>query len=214
VNDPTLRVVVADDHPFYRQGLVRSLEASGMQVVAEAPNGEAALRAAEETAPDVVVMDLKMPGVSGLEATRRLVARAPASRILALSVSVDQDDVTEAILAGATGYVLKDSPVEEVIAGIHAAAAGEAHVSAEVATPLLRQVCVPVNARLDLAGVPLSSRERQVLDLLRKGRTDREIADELGIDRGSVGEDASSIVMKLQVESRLYASLRASRAPR
>src|SRR5918999_5098391 len=118
----SLRVVIADDHPFYRDGLVRLLRHSGIEVVAEVPNGEAAIRVVHETDPDVVVMDLNMPGVSGLEATRRLAEEAPETRVLVLSVSAEQGDLTEAILAGASGYVLKDGPVEEIVAGIRAAA--------------------------------------------------------------------------------------------
>ncbi len=114
--EETLRVVIADDHPFYRKGLARSLRAHGIEVVAEAPNGEAAIRAVESTSPDVVVMDLKMPGVSGLEATRELTQRAVPTRVLVLSVSAEDTDVTEAVLAGASGYVLKELPVEELIA--------------------------------------------------------------------------------------------------
>ena len=136
---------------------------------AEAPNGEAAIRAVEETAPDVVVMDLKMPGMSGFEATRRLTARSPASRVLVLSVSNDEEDVSEAVLAGACGYVLKESPVEEVIAGIRAAAAGESHISQAITTPLLRAPARAGGAPPDPAGVRLSDREREVLDLLARG---------------------------------------------
>ena len=118
----SLRVVIADDHAFYRAGLVRLLRRSGVDVVADVPNGEAAVAAAVETAPDVVVMDLNMPGMSGLQATRRLAELSPATRVRVRSVSAQEADVTEAILAGASGYVLKDGPIEEVVAGIRAAA--------------------------------------------------------------------------------------------
>jgi DNA-binding NarL/FixJ family response regulator len=119
-----LRVVIADDHPMYRDGLARALRASGIDVVAEAANGEAAVQAVTATAPDVVVMDLSMPGVSGLEATRIVVARAPATRVLVLSVSAEPNDISDALTAGAGGYVLKDEPVEALIAAVRATAVG------------------------------------------------------------------------------------------
>jgi DNA-binding NarL/FixJ family response regulator len=200
-----LRVVVADDHPYYRRGLVRSLRARGIDVVGEAPNGEAAIRAVEKTAPDVVVMDLKMPGMSGFEATRRLTARTPASRVLVLSVSNDEEDVSDAVLAGACGYVLKESPVEEVVAGIRAAAAGESHISQAITTPLLRRLREPANLQQDLASVRLADREREVLDLLAHGKEDDEIAATLGVSAESVRRHASSILTKL-----VHAAVRAS----
>jgi DNA-binding NarL/FixJ family response regulator len=124
--------VIADDHPAYRAVLARMLRENGIDVVAEASNGEAAIRSVAETDPDVVVMDLSMPGLSGLEATRRLVAAVASTRVLVLSVSAQGDDVAEAMAAGAHGYVLKDGPLEEVVAGIRAAAAGQAVISPRV----------------------------------------------------------------------------------
>ena len=200
-----LRVLIADDHPYYRRGLARSLRERGIDVVAEAPNGEAAIRAAEATEPDVVVMDLKMPGLSGLEATRRLTARAPASRVLVLSVSNDGDDVTDAVLAGACGYVLKESSVDEVVTGIRAAAAGESHISQAITTPLLRRMREAAGPRADPASVRLSEREREVLDLLARGKEDEQIGEALGIGQESVRRHASSILTKL-----VHAAVRAS----
>src|SRR5688500_367611 len=113
----SLRVVVADDHPYYRKGLARLLRSLGVDVV-EASNGEAASEAVDATAPDVVLMDLQMPGLSGLEATRVLAGRPHTNRILMLSVSAEERDVSDAILAGAAGYVLKDEPLQQVLAGI------------------------------------------------------------------------------------------------
>ena len=200
-----VRVVVADDHPYYRRGLVRSLRARGIEVVAEAPNGAAAIRAVEETGPDVVVMDLKMPGMSGFEATRQLTARAPASRVVVLSVSNDEEDVSDAVLAGACGYVLKESSVDEVIAGIRAAAAGESHISQAITTPLLRRLREPAGPRPDMASVRLTDREREVLELLARGKEDDEIAEALGLSASAVRRHASSILTKL-----VHAAVRAS----
>lgn len=123
-----IRVVVADDHHAYRHGLARLLRANGIDVVAEAANGDAAMRVVRETAPDIVVMDLRMPGLSGLEATRRLAAEAPHTRVVVLSVSAGAGDVSDALEAGASAYVLKDGPLEQVLGAIRAAAIGHSLV--------------------------------------------------------------------------------------
>jgi DNA-binding NarL/FixJ family response regulator len=209
----SIRVLIADDHPYYRRGLARRLEKSGIRVVVEASNGEAAIRAFEETAPDVVVMDLQMPGLSGLEATRRLTQRWPASRVLVLSVSAQEADVTDAILAGATGYVLKDEPVEQVIAGIQAAASGKPVLSPRVAKVLLRRVRDSIAAGEDMAGGGLSASELEVLHLLAEGLPDQEIAEALGMSASAVSTHVSSILKKLEFETRVIAAIRAQRDP-
>jgi DNA-binding NarL/FixJ family response regulator len=198
-----MRVVIADDHTFYREGLARLLRKFGVDVVGEAPDGEAAVRLVEETSPDVVLLDLRMPGVSGLEAVRRLTEDAAATRVLVLSVSAEESDVTDAIAAGASGYVLKDEPVEEVIAGIRAAAAGGARISPGTATALLGRVRGAIEAGEDLAGGGLSTTELQVLDLVAAGKADREVSERLSIGEGTVGDYVRSIVTKLQVERRV-----------
>jgi DNA-binding NarL/FixJ family response regulator len=212
VHTESLRVVLADDHHVYREGLVRLLRQRGIDVVASVANGPAAVRAVEELAPDVVVMDLGMPGMSGLEATRRVVELAPASRVLVLSVSAQEVDVTDALLVGAMGYVLKGSPVEEIVDAIRAAATGESVISPGIAAILLRRVratrAVPVAA---VAGSPLSARELEVLRLLAKGRSNHEIADNLVISRTTVRKHITSILIKLQVENRVQAAVQAVR---
>jgi DNA-binding NarL/FixJ family response regulator len=206
-----LRVVVADDHPFYRDGLAKLLNANGIDVAAQAANGEAAIRAVEETAPDVVVMDLNMPGMSGLEATRRLTETAPATRVLVLSVSAQEEDVTEAILAGASGYVLKESPVEEVVAGIQAAAAGQALISPRVATLLLGRLREHAQAQRDMSMTQLSERELDVLGLLAAGKANHEIAEVLYISPSTVRNHVANILAKLHVDNRVQAAVRAVR---
>jgi DNA-binding NarL/FixJ family response regulator len=198
-----MRVVIADDHTFYREGLARLLRKFGVDVVGEAPDGEAAVQLVEETSPDVVLLDLRMPGVSGLEAVRRLTEDAAATRVLVLSVSAEESDVTDAIAAGASGYVLKDEPVEEVIAGIRAAAAGGARISPGTASALLGRVRGAIEAGEDLAGGGLSTTELQVLDLVAAGKPDREVSERLSIGEGTVGDYVRSIVTKLQVERRV-----------
>jgi DNA-binding NarL/FixJ family response regulator len=207
----SLRVVLADDHPFYRQGLAKMLAESGIEVVAEASNGVAAVEAVEESAPDVVVMDLNMPGLSGVEATRLLTERTPATRVLMLSVSAEEAQVTEAILAGATGYVLKEAPVEEVVAGIRAAAAGESLISPRIASMLLERLRDREGAELGQPPVPLSERELQVMKLLAEGKANEEIAEALVIGLSTVRHHVSSILMKLQVDNRVQAAVRAVR---
>jgi DNA-binding NarL/FixJ family response regulator len=207
----TLRVVIADDHPFYRDGLAKLLIASGIDVVAQVANGEAALQAVEETAPDVVVMDLNMPGMSGLEATRRLTVEAPHTRVLVLSVSAQELDVTEAILAGASGYVLKERPVEEVVAGIRAAATGQAVISPRVATLLLGRVREEVQAEREVTAMRLSGRELEVLGLLADGKANQEIADALYISPSTVRNHVANILAKLHVDNRVQAAVRAVR---
>jgi DNA-binding NarL/FixJ family response regulator len=207
-----LRVVLVDDHPVYRAGLARLLRESGVDVVAEVPNGETALTVVEQLAPDVVVMDLNMPGMSGLEATRRLVAQSPATRVLIVSVSAQEADVTDAILAGASGYVLKESPVEEVVAGIQAAAGGQSLISPRIATMLLQRIRDAGGAvDMDLAPAHLSARELEVLGLMAEGKSNHEIAEALVISPSTVHNHISSILMKLQVENRVQAAVRAVR---
>jgi DNA-binding NarL/FixJ family response regulator len=202
-----LRVVIADDHPFYRQGLARLLSQSGVEVVGEAANGPDAIELVERTAPDVAVVDLNMPGMSGVEVTRRLNERMPASRVLVVSVSAQEEDVTEAILAGASGYVLKDGPVEEVVAGIQAAAAGESLLSPRIAGTLLDRIR-DREVQPELPPIPLSQRELQVLRLVAQGRGEGEIGEALHIGAGAVTKHISSLLMKLQVENRVQAAMR------
>jgi DNA-binding NarL/FixJ family response regulator len=207
-----LRVVLVDDHPVYRQGLAKLLVECGVDVVAQAGNGADALRIVEETAPDVIVMDLNMPGMSGVDVTRRLIERAPSTRVLVVSVSAQEDDVTEAILAGASGYVLKDGPVEEVVAGIQAAARGESLISPRIAAMLLRRVRVDESSGQDApVQTPLSERELEVLQLVAEGKGNHEIGEALFIGQSTVRNHISSILMKLQVENRVQAAVRAVR---
>jgi DNA-binding NarL/FixJ family response regulator len=204
----TLRVVIADDHPIYRQGLARLLSQSGVVVVGQASNGPTAIELVEQTAPDVAIIDLNMPGMSGVEVTRRLHERMPASRVLVVSVSAQEEDVTEAILAGASGYVLKDGPVEEVVAGIRAAAAGGSLLSPRVAGTLLGQIRDRDQVQPELPPIPLTQRELQVLRLVALGRGESEIGETLHIGAGAVTKHISSLLRKLQVENRVQAAMR------
>jgi DNA-binding NarL/FixJ family response regulator len=206
-----IRVVLADDHAFFRDGLARILSGAGIEVVAQVANGNAAVQAAVEHAPDVVVMDLSMPGLSGLEATRRLQQRAPACRVLVLTVSDSEADVIDAVVAGASGYVLKDGPREEAIAAVQAVATGHALISPRIASTLLDRI--REQAELDASGpdVDLSGRELEVLSLLAEGRANAEIGEALFISSSTVRNHISSILMKLHVNNRVQAAVRAVR---
>jgi DNA-binding NarL/FixJ family response regulator len=206
----TLRVVIADDHPYYRQGLAELLTRSGMDVMAQAANGVAAIQAVEENAPDVLVLDLNMPGLSGIEVIRRLAKRGSACRVLVLSVSAQEADVADAILAGASGYVLKDGPVDDVVSGIRAAAAGESVLSPRIASMLLRTIQVREEARFD-ARPTLSGRDVALLKLVAGGKSNHEIGEALSIEPSAVRRSISSLLAKLQADSRARGGLRTLR---
>jgi DNA-binding NarL/FixJ family response regulator len=208
---PPIRVVIADDHPFFRQGLAKVLPRFGIEVVREASNGWAVITAVEETAPDVVVLDLNMPVLSGVEVIRRLVERAPASRVLVLSVSADEADVTDAILAGAAGYVLKDGPVEDVVAGVRALAAGDSLLSPRIAATLLQRIREGARAKAGPPPTSLSPPELELLLLLAEGKTKQEIGGALTIDPSTVGNRVSVVLTKLQADAQTQAAARASR---
>jgi DNA-binding NarL/FixJ family response regulator len=207
-----LRVVIADDHPVYRQGLAKMLTYAGIGVVGEAATGEAAIEMVEATAPDVVIMDLNMPRLSGVEATRLLTERFPATHVLVLSVSSEEADVTDAILAGATGYVLKDDPIEDVVEAIRTVAAGRSLISPRIATMLLGKIRDRQQTAPELPPVPLTERELQVLKLIAAGESNQAIADELEIQPSTVRHHVSSILMKLQVDNRVQAAVHAVRS--
>jgi DNA-binding NarL/FixJ family response regulator len=201
------RVVIADDHPFYRQGLAKLLAASGIDVSAEAGNGWAALCAVTRESPDVAVIDLDMPGLSGTEVTRRLTSRIPPHRVIVLSISAAETDVDAALAAGASGYFLKDGPVDEVVAGVRAVAAGESFFSPRVGAMLLRRV----RERGATEPLSLSQRELEVLRLLVEGRSNERIGERLCIDAGTARNHVSHILEKLGVDNRVQAAVRAVR---
>jgi DNA-binding NarL/FixJ family response regulator len=132
--------MVVDDHDLFRTGLMNLLEEQGVNVVGEAPNGQTAIRLASDLAPDVIVMDLNMPGLTGVETTRQLAGIAPLTRVVVLTISADDDDVMDAVMAGACGYLLKDSSIQDLIAGIQAAAAGESLISPQIASKVLQRL--------------------------------------------------------------------------
>jgi two-component system, NarL family, nitrate/nitrite response regulator NarL len=206
----TSRVVLADDHPFYRQGLAKMLTELGVDIVAEAENGRAALEAVEATSPDVVVLDMNMPGMSGAEVAQRLTSCDPPHNVLVLSVSDSEIDVTAALKAGARGYFLKDGPVEEVVAGIEAVAQGESFFSPRIGAMLLRRIRDHRDVPIDTP-VQLSKREQEVLRLVVEGRSNQKIGEGLSIDAGTARNHVSHILAKMGVDNRVQAAVRAVR---
>jgi len=203
-----------DDHDLFRTGLRNLLEEQGVNVVGEAENGETAIRLASDLAPDVVIMDLNMPGAGGVETTRRLSSLAPLSRVVVLTISADDDDVMNAVMAGACGYLLKNSSIQELIAGISAASAGESLISPQIAAKVLQRLRAQSKDAdaAETIRAELSDRELQVLKLIANGKDNAQIARELFISPKTVKNHISNILMKLQIENRIQAAVYAVRS--
>ena len=208
-----LRVLLVDDHDLFRTGLLNLLRENGVQVIGEAENGRAALRLVRDLAPDVVVMDLNMPGMSGVEATRHIASIAPLTRVLVLTISEDDSDVMDAVLAGACGYLLKDSSVQQLVAGIRAASGGESLISPQIAAKVLQALRATTTDGEAVARVraELSDRELDVLKLIANGTDNAEIARALHISPKTVKNHISNILMKLQIDNRIQAAVYAVR---
>jgi len=208
------RVLLVDDHDVFRHGLAQLLGDEGLDVVGQASAGEAGVRLARELAPDVVLMDLAMPGMDGVAATRAIAAAADAPPVVVLTLSDDDDAMLEALLAGAAGYLLKDATLEQIVAALQAAAAGDAVIPPRVAPELLRRLRAAEPARDAAASdgaEALSERELEVLRLIVDGRDNAAIAAELYISPNTVKSHVASIFGKLDVENRLQASVQALR---
>jgi DNA-binding NarL/FixJ family response regulator len=211
---PAARVLLVDDHDLFRTGLRNLLEEQGVQVVGEADNGSDAIRDVRELAPDVVVMDLNMPGMSGVEATRQITSIAPLTRVVVLTISDQDGDVMDAILAGACGYLLKDASIQDLLRGINSAAIGESLISPHIAGKVLQRVRATTPSSVDAATIrsELSDREIQVLKLIANGKDNALIAAELHISPKTVKNHISNILMKLQIENRIQAAVYAVRS--
>jgi DNA-binding NarL/FixJ family response regulator len=206
-----IRVVVVDDHELFRGGIVQLLEERGIDVVGDAALAAGAIQMVCELNPDVVLMDLNMPGMSGIEATQRLSAAAPLARVLVLTVVADEREVTEALLAGACGYLVKDAPIDQIIEGIKAAARGESLISPRIASQLVRRLRQPAQMDTELPGFELTPREFEILELMARGMDNPDIAQTLFLSQHTVKNHVSSILVKLQVENRIQAAVRAVR---
>jgi DNA-binding NarL/FixJ family response regulator len=209
-----LRVLLVDDHDLFRTGLRNLLEEQGVHVVGEAAAGAEALKLTRELAPDVIVMDLNMPGMTGVEATRHITAVAPLTRVLVLTISDQDADVMDAILAGACGYLLKDASIQELMRGIQSAALGESLISPHIASKVLQRVRASSSSPLIAETIrsELSDREIEVLKLIANGKDNAQIAAELHISPKTVKNHISNILMKLQIENRIQAAVYAVRS--
>ena len=208
------RVLLVDDHDLFRAGLRNLLEDQGLQIIGECTNGTDALRAVRELAPDVVVMDLNMPGISGVEATCQISMIAPLTRVLVLTISDQDADVMDAILAGACGYLLKDASITDLLHGIRSAAIGESLVSPAIASKVLQRVRASSASgrEAEVIQSELSVREIEVLKLIANGKDNAMIAGELHISPKTVKNHISNILMKLQIENRIQAAVFAVRS--
>ncbi len=189
----SVKTLVVDDHELFRRGLIALLEGrSGIHVVGEATRGADAIRIAGELQPEVVLMDINMPGMSGIEATQRIKGTAPLARVVVLTVMDNEPQLLGAILAGACGYILKDSPIEQIAEGIKAAARGESLISPPIAARLLAHVRNPS----PLIQEDLTAREHEVLDLLVQGLENREIGTALYLSQHTIKNHVSSILIE------------------
>jgi DNA-binding NarL/FixJ family response regulator len=200
-----IRVVLVDDHAVVRSGLAQLLGGTDdIDVVGQAGTGEEALGVVRETRPDVVVMDLQMPGVDGVEATRRLVAEDLGCEVLVLTSYSDHARIVAALDAGAVGYLLKDADPEEVIGGVRAVSRGESPLNPRVARQLL-------TARAEAPSVELTPREAEVLGLVRLGLANKQIARRLGISERTVKAHLTNVFQRIGVVDRTQAALWAER---
>ena len=213
--DEVIRVLIADDQALFRRGLYVVLGTEdGIEVVGEAEHGEEAVAKSEELAPDVVLMDVRMPKVNGIDAARTIRGIAPTTKILMLTVSDEEDDLYEAIKAGANGYLLKEISVEEVAEAIRAVVQGQSLISPSMASKLLTEFNTLVKKAEEKQQFPapaLTSRELEVLRLVAKGMSNREIADQLYISENTVKNHVRNILEKLHLHSRMQAVMYAVR---
>jgi DNA-binding NarL/FixJ family response regulator len=209
----TLTVVIADDHQFFRDGVRALLDAQAdMECVGEADTGQEVIRLSAELQPDVVLMDVQMPGMSGVEATRQIVSSSPQIRVLVVTMFEDDHLVFAAMRAGARGYLLKGTRHEDMVRAIRAVGSGDAIFSPAIAARLVDYFAAVQPRQSTLLFPDLSSREREILALLAQGYKNAEIADRLVISPKTVRNYVSNIISKLQVADRAQAILRAKDA--
>jgi len=204
------RVVVADDHTLFRYGLKAMLaNAEDFKVVGEAATGEEVVEKVAQTRPDIVLMDIQMPGINGIEATRRILERDPNIGVVVVTMFEDDDSVFAAMRAGARGYVLKGADAEEVLKVVGAVAEGEAHFGPEIARRLMGFFSAPKPAAPSEAFPELTAREAELLDLIARGLNNAEIAKRLYVSPKTVRNHVSNIFLKLQVADRAQAIVKA-----
>jgi DNA-binding NarL/FixJ family response regulator len=207
--DP-LRILIADDHPLFRKGMRTLLNATeDLEVVGEAATGQEVVEQAATLQPDVILMDLQMPGITGLEATRQILHTSPHIRILVITLFEDDASVFESLRAGARGYVLKDSREEEMLRAIRSVGSGEAIFSAAIASRLIDFFATQRQTVPKALFPALTEREREILQRLSRGESNQDIARHLGLSVKTVNNYVSNIFSKLQVTDRTQAIIRA-----
>jgi len=205
-----LRVLIADDHPLFRKGMRALLvTAQDIEVVGEATTGQEVIELAATLQPDVILMDLQMPGINGIEATRQILHTSPHIRILVITLFEDDASVFSALRAGARGYVLKDAKEEEMLRAIRSVGSGEAIFSPAIATRLIDFFATPRPDASKEIFPTLTEREREILQLLARGSTNHDIAKQLALSVKTVNNYVSNIFSKLQVTDRAQAIIRA-----
>jgi DNA-binding NarL/FixJ family response regulator len=206
----SIRVLLADDQALFREVLHTLLSVQvDIEVVGEAANGEEALRLAAETRPDVVLMDLQMPVLDGVAATRRLQAELPQCRVIVLTTFDDDEYVFEGLRAGAVGYLLKDTPSKRLIEAIQLAVRGESFLQPSIASKVIAELARNAKPASQPLTEPLTPRESDILSLLARGLSNREIAEQLFLTEGTVKNHVTNILGKLGVRDRTQAALRA-----
>jgi len=204
-----IRLLVVDDHPLFRQGVVASLSAEpDLVVVGEASSGEEAQKLAGDLLPDVLLMDITMPGLGGIAAARQINASWPVVRIVMLTVSEDQDNLMAALKAGARGYVLKGVSARELVNAVRTVAGGDVYISPSLASGILFEMTQ--SPPDDLIG-NLTEREKEILTLVAEGLTNREIGEKLHLAEKTIKHYMTNILQKLQVRSRVEAALLAQK---
>ena len=208
-----IHVLIVDDHQLFRTGLAELLADEGVKVVGTVADGASALDLVGRCAPDVVLMDLEMPGLSGIETIRRIAEIAPRTRVVVLTIDADEQSVVDAIGAGACGYLLKGTSLQSLVAGINAAVAGESLISAAVGAKLFERLRAD-DRRTEVERrvyTELSQREIEILKLLAGGKQNAQIAQELFISPNTVRNHISNILAKLQISNRIEAAAYAIR---
>jgi len=209
----TIRVLIADDHPVFVSGLSVTFDAcDDIEVVGTAPDGATAVERVDELAPDVVLMDLRMPGLTGIEATRAIVAQGSASSIVVLTMLEDDESVFTAMAAGARGYLVKGAPQERIIDAVRSVAAGGLVFGQDVAAQVLAFFAEPRGSRAAQPFPGLTDRETEVLQHVASGWNNQRIARELGVSEKTVRNHVSNIFAKLRVADRSEAIVRAREA--
>lgn len=214
-SEDRIRVMICDDHALFRRGLIMVLEAEDdIEIVGEAEDGRDAVERVADIVPDVVLMDVRMPEIDGIEATRMIADRAPSAKILMLTVSDEESDLYEAIKAGATGYLLKEISIEEVASAVRAVVSGQSLISPSMASKLLTEFTNLAKRADERTSVPtprLTERELEVLRLVAQGMSNREIAGELYISENTVKNHVRNILEKLHLHTRMEAVMYAVR---